>query len=110
MWIVPNEIEYVDDLVMGSVRVRVRFSTDGSSVVSFMVQLETIHGHEWKPVQRYDDYHGRPHRDFLDRWGHEYRKEWLDVDRKTALTMAIQDFKDHWKLYVAAFLEDEAHE
>lgn len=106
----PNEVEYILEYDSNLARVRVCYATDKAAVMLFMVQLETLHNGEWKPVRRYDDYHGRPHLDILDRWGHEYRKVWLDVDRNTALTAAIQDFKLNWEDYVAEWLEGEIHE
>ncbi len=104
-----NETAYVFDITLGLSQVRVRFSIDGGVVGAFMVQLEAFHKGEWKPVQRYDDYHGKPHRDYLDLNGREYRKEWLDVDRNTALTMAIDDFKANGRRYVAEFLDGEVN-
>lgn len=91
----PKETDYEFDLIVGLSRVRIRFSTDGVTVAAFLAQLEALDDNEWKPVQRYDDYHGQPHRDYLDRWGCEYKKVWLDIDRNTALTMAIQDFREN---------------
>lgn len=75
----------------------------------FMTQIELLSLEEWKPVRRCNDHHGGPHTDCLDRWGREYRKEWLDLDRNTALTMAIQDFKANWRVYLAEFLKDDVH-
>ncbi len=106
----PNDVDYVLVLNTGLARVRIRFSTDGAAVVEFMVQLEAFYKSEWKPVRRYDDYHGSPHLDFLDRWGREYNKVWLDIDRNEALTRAIQDFKLNGERYVAEFLKDDVHE
>lgn len=106
----PSEAEYVIGVEADDARIRVRFSTNGAVVVSFMVQLETLYDAEWKPVRRCDDYHGRPHLDLLDRWGREYRKEWLDVDRNTALTTSIQDFKTNWRLYLAEFLRGDVRD
>lgn len=37
------------------------------------------------------------------------KKEWLDVDRNTALTVAIHDFKANGRRYVAEFLEGESN-
>lgn len=83
---------------------RVRFSTNGTIVSSFLVQLEAIHDGEWKAVRRYDA-HGQPHLDFLDQRGREYRKVWLDDNTDTVLTFAIHDFLTYWELYVSEFLE-----
>jgi hypothetical protein len=106
---VPNETGFIIALDAEMARIRVRFSSDRAFVIVFLVQLEAVHDREWKPVRRFDDYHGRPHLDILDRWGREYHKEWLDIDRNTALTIAIRDFKLNWEAYVAEFLEGEAH-
>lgn len=106
----PNDVDYVLALNTGLARVCIRFSTDGATVVEFMVQLEAFHKAEWKPVRRYDDYYGRPHLDFLDRWGREYNKVWLDIDRNEALTSAIQDFKANGEHYVEEFLKGDIDE
>jgi hypothetical protein len=106
---VPNESGFIIELEAEVARIRVSFYSDRSAVIEFMVQLETVHDRQWKPVRRCDDYHGRPHLDILDRWGRETHKQWLDVDRNTALTMAIQDFKMSWEAYVAEFLEGDSH-
>lgn len=103
----PNETGYEDELSAGWVRVRVRFTTSGNTVTSFLIQLEVFRGGEWKAVRRYDDAHGQPHLDYLDQRGHVYRKVWLDQDRNIVLTLAIRDFYDHWRTYVAEFLKEE---
>ena len=103
----PNETEYVKVLYFGRARVRVRFSSDGPEVISFVVQLEALDDDEWKPIRRYDDHHGWPHRDSLDRAGRQYRKEWLDVDSNEALTIAIRDLSTNGERYVNEFLEGD---
>jgi hypothetical protein len=107
---VPQDTEYEFELAPGRVRVRIRFSTEGPRVISFMAQLEALDQETWKPVRRYDDHHGRPHLDFLDRMGREYNKTWLDVDRSIALNMAIRDFRTNGRRYVVEFLEGNLDE
>ncbi len=85
-----------------------RFATDGKTVNSLLVQLEAFLDSEWNAVRRYDDAHGQPHLDVLDQRGREYRKVWLDDDRNTVLTLAIRDFHDNWRVYLAEFLKEEA--
>jgi hypothetical protein len=64
---VPNESGFIIELDAEVARIRVRFSSDRTEVIEFMVQLESSHDRQWKPVRRCDDYHGRPHLDILDR-------------------------------------------
>ena len=101
----PNETAYVEDIYFGRGRVRVRFSSDGPDVTAFLVQLEALDGDTWKAVRRYDDRHGAPHLDYLDRTGREYRKEWLELNRNGALTVAIRDFMVNGERYIEEFLE-----
>lgn len=103
----PNETDYLERLPAEHVRLRIRFETDGGKVVSFLVQLETLDHDEWKAVRRYDDHHGRPHLDVLDRWGRERQKIWLEVDRSRAMTEAIRDFKTNWPVYVSEFFSEK---
>lgn len=107
---VTNESGFIIELDAEFAHIRIRFTTDRAAVIAFTVQLEAVHDRQWKPVRRYDDHHGRPHLDILDRRGRVYHKEWLDMDRNAALTIAIRDFKTNWEAYVAEFLEGDADE
>jgi len=74
-------------------------------VTRFTSQLEAWHNGEWKPVRRYDDAHGKPHIDILDRWGRQRSKQWLDCTSNEALTLARADFIENWEHYVDEFLD-----
>ena len=101
-----NTVAYVQELPGGAARVRGFFSKDRDTVTTFAFQLEAWDEGVWKPVRRYDDAHGHPHLDLMDRSGSEYKKEWLHCSRNEALTLAQTDFRENWEQYVAEFLED----
>lgn len=101
-----NPVEYVQELPGGTARVRRFFIKDRNTVTTLTLQLEAWDEGSWKPVRRYDDAHGHPHLDLMDRSGNEYKKEWLHCSRNEALTLAQTDFRENWEQYVAAFLED----
>jgi hypothetical protein len=101
---VPRDVDYLEDISSERARVRARFTIDGGIVVRMTVQLEIVHGEDWKPARRYDDTHDRVHLDVLDPEGNEYRKVWLDISRNEALTFALRDFYDNWERYANEFL------
>lgn len=100
-----NPVDYVRELPGGMARVRASFDKVGNEVTRLMVQLEAWDEGTWKPVRRYDDAHGDPHLDLMDRAGNEYKKEWLRCSRNEALTRAQTDIRNNWEQYVSEFLE-----
>ncbi len=54
--------------------IRVRFSTLGGRVTTYAVQYETSIAGRRIPVVRFDNAHGFPHRDLLDRNGRAVEK------------------------------------
>lgn len=100
----PREQRYVIPIAHEVSQVRVRILSEGKTVLRFVSQLEALHNGEWKPVRRYDDTHGQPHIDTLDRWGHQRDKRWLTCTSNVALTLARIDFIENWERYVSEFL------
>ncbi len=76
---------------------RVRMRVVRGRVVRFTVQYEAVVGEETYPVVRYDNAHGVPHRDTLDRADRVVAKDWL-VDKTFA------DIDANWPTYRDAFL------
>ena len=79
-------------------------------MVTFTVQYETTINGERLPVVRYDNAHGFPHRDDLDRWGQTIRKVTMsgNPDVQTALTVGQRDIQANWRRYRATFRRDDA--
>lgn len=77
---------------------RVRLTTERGGVLFYTVQYEAWIEGKHRPVVRYDNAHGRPHRDLLGWDGETIRKEWLpDVPFKQALDDAIGDITANWQ-------------
>lgn len=96
----------------GPLRLRVRVDIFRGDVTRFVVQLEyNSKDDKWLPVVRYDNAHGRPHRDILDPGGKTIKKEWLDellghdVSMAEGLTYGQDDLKRNWPTYRDTFLE-----
>jgi len=88
------------------VQVRVRFRSEKGQVTDFTVQLETRLNGGWLAVVRYDNAHGRPHRDVMDRSGKQIEKTWLLGTANEILTFSINDVTNHWERYLSRFLEN----
>lgn len=100
----PREQRYIIPIAYGVSQVRVRIESQGKAVTSFTSQLEALDNGEWKPVRRYDNAHGQPHVDTLDRRGRQIDKQWLTCSSNEALTLARADFFENWERYVYQFL------
>jgi hypothetical protein len=89
---------------------RVRFATLAGKVVTFTVQYETTIADVRVPVVRYDNAHGFPHRDELNRRGLIRRKTEMagNPDAGTALTIGQRDIQENWQRYRRAFQEEES--
>ena len=88
-------------------RLRVRIALIDGAVTSFTVQYETLIDDRWYPVVRYDNAHGRGHRDTLNARGETTAKDWLPdhVNHQDALTTAQNDLRINWERYRSTFLE-----
>ena len=77
---------------------------EGSRIVRFTAQYETLLEGRWLPVVRYDCAHGTAHRDVLDIRGRE-EKHLLGVsDLREAIALADADIRRHWEQYKERFL------
>lgn len=98
----PDERLYVSYFV-SDVRLRVRFNSDRGQILQFLAQLEVLIDSGWTPVVRYDNAHGLPHLDILNRFGHEIGKYWIQAPNNEVLTYGIKDIKHNWERYLARF-------
>ena len=101
----PRQRQYERMLGSGRAWIRVEIHTEGSIVTRYIVQLEVWDLDRWKPVRRYDNAHGRPHLDVLDRQGRQIDKQWLPYPTNDALTHAIADIRANWEQYLNEFME-----
>lgn len=101
----PRERRYERMLGGGKAWIRVEIHTEGHTVTRYIAQLEAWDQGRWKPVRRYDNAHGQPHLDVLDRQGRQIDKQWLHYPSNEALTQAIADIRAHWEQYLKEFME-----
>jgi hypothetical protein len=101
-----REHAFSDELAVGQ-SLRYRFSTNRGRVTVFTVQLEVydVNASEWRPVVRYDNAHGAPHRDILDWSGRVVEKDWLPtgVENEQAMQNGVREIKAHRTVFVEAF-------
>ena len=82
----------------------VDYETHAGRVVSFVVLLMIQNDGNIYNVARYDTAHGTPHRDILSKSNSVIEKYWLDyMEFDEALTYAINDFKENYENYIAAW-------
>jgi hypothetical protein len=97
-----GEVEYERQLDIDA-RMRVEYNSRKGQITSFIIQLEVLFKDEWKPVVRYDTAHRFAHRDLYHRSGRTTKTE-LSMSFNNALTYALNDMRDNWKLYRRNFL------
>jgi len=89
----------------GNRRLRFRIRTQRGRVTEFLVQLELLAEHNWKPVVRYDNAHDFPHRDVMDSKGNQVEKKLLKLGTlDEILEYAEQDLSDRAEWYIERFL------
>lgn len=89
---------------------RMRFTTVGGRVVTYTVQYETTVNGLRAAVMRFDNAHGFPHRDRLDRHGRVTEKRVIpgNPEPGEALTQGQRDIRINWQQYRAAYFGEEA--
>lgn len=89
--------------------IRCRFTTERGQVTIFTIQYETTVGEQTMPVVRYDNAHGFPHRDLLDRRGRIIAKSPLAgaPTPKEALHIGERDIVENWQRYRQRFFGDQ---
>ena len=100
-------VEYDILLEKRSDVIRVRIVREAKTVVDFVVQYEAyIDGH-YRPVVRYDESHGRLHRDVLDWNGEMIEKHWSPpgTTNNQALTEAIHDLNTNADRYHSEYMQ-----
>lgn len=85
-------------------RKRYRHVREGTRILAFTIQYETLVGAEWLPVVRYDTSHRIVHKDLLDLRGREKKVLLGITDLREALLLADNDVKTNWPRYKAMFL------
>lgn len=89
--------------------IRYRFTTERGQVATFTIQYETPVGEETMPVVRYDNAHGYPHRDQIDRRGRIIEKSPLPgaPTPREALQSGECDILENWQRYRRRFFGDQ---
>ena len=75
-------------------------------VIGFVIQLEVKVSGVWHPVVRYDTAHGFAHKDQMHYGGRKEKYLLLVETFNQALTLAEEDFRDHWASYMQNFLQE----
>ena len=79
---------------------RVHFTTEWGQVKSiFVIQYEAYLDDKWRAIVRFDEVHGFFHQDIMSPTGEQRKITQLVLDKKLALTEAIEDIKQHWHSY-----------
>ena len=85
---------------------RVRFSTVGGQVRTFVVQCETIVAGQRVPVVRYDNAHGFCHRDIF-RLNGTATKQLQSGSPAEVLSQGSHDIQEYWQRYRKNFFGDK---
>jgi hypothetical protein len=92
-------------------RIAVVFQRKKADITNFVVVLETKiinvkdGKQEWIQVLRFDDAHGYPHMDKLDKDGNKIEVIKFDyLTNKEALSMAVDLIKNNFSGFISAFL------
>jgi len=73
---------------------------------NYVYQLETIHEGKWKPVVRYNNFHGFIHKDIFDVEGNKIKRELLGkMSIKEATKFADKDLRVNYEKYISEFIE-----
>ncbi|MBI1744480.1 hypothetical protein HYR54_15640 [Candidatus Acetothermia bacterium] len=110
MAVQKREKDYTKPLGERSRR-RIRLVREGKKIIEYLVQLEVeMQPGAWKPVVRYDNVHGFPHRDQLNEEGEE-KKNFMNAifdiltGYRDVVHQAEQDIEKNWEAYSQRFLE-----
>ena len=89
---------------------RVRLTTVRGRVVTYTVQYETTIDDRRAPVVRFDNAHGFPHRDLLNRHGRIIDKRPIPghPSPEAALAQGEFEIRSNWPRYRAAFFGETA--
>jgi len=91
---------WIQDFETGLDRLRVHFTTKRGQVKSILViQYEAYIDGKWRPIVRFDEAHGFFHRDIMSPTGKKNKFPQPALDKKIALTEAIEEIKLHWRFY-----------
>jgi len=100
------EKEYIISLDE-TTRIFVYFDTSLGTPTQFVVKLEIFINGDWVEIQRYDMYHGFVHKDVLNRKGEKIRQiPYYFADEKSGPNIAINDFKENYKIYMWRFYHE----
>ena len=78
---------------------RARFILDQGNVEKFVVQLEARYNDHWSAIIRYDTAHGFAHCDMMHPYDPATKQRMATNDYNEALTFAMQDLTENWRMY-----------
>ena len=91
---------WIQDFETGLDRLRIHFTTERGQVKSiFVIQYEAYIDGKWRAIVRFDEAHGFFHQDIMSPTGKQQKTALSVFDKKLALTEAIEDIKQYWRLY-----------
>lgn len=99
-----NEREFLIQLDLPGVIIRVRYQKDRGRILWFTVQLEAILEERWSAITRYDTSHGFVHRDDMRPSGEQFKSGPLVfASYEDALNFAIRDLRINAQWYVERY-------
>jgi hypothetical protein len=93
-----REVEF-RRLLDGYNALRIRFTLDQGKVEKFVVQLEARFNEHWVAIIRYDTAHSFAHCDMMHPYDSATKVRMATNDYNEALTFAMQDLTENWRLY-----------
>jgi len=82
----------------------VYFETVNGLIINYVVKLVQLIDKKYCEIVRFDNAHGCPHKDIIDKKGNIIRKIWFEsIDNKQGLDMAIKDLKDNYEMYIERY-------
>jgi hypothetical protein len=104
-----GEKEWIQDFETGLDRLRIHFIVEEGRVVKIVVvQYEAYIDGQWRAIVRFDEAHGFFHKDIMSPSGRQAKIAQPASDRNMALTDAINDIKQFWRVCRQAY-EDKKH-
>ncbi len=98
----PKKYFVID--ISQNIEIHVYLETMNGVVVNYVVKLLRLQDKTYHEIIRYDNAHGCPHKDILDKNGKVLRKVWYDFfDNQQGLDMAVKDLKDNSELYIERY-------
>lgn len=90
-------------------RIREEIMIEKGKVIKFVVQYEAFISEDWRPIARYDTFHGFAHLDLYETHRQKKKLKLAVNDFNEALTYAENDLKKNWMKYLKNYLQHFAN-